>query len=404
MVLMLAKKYAFGHENFGGGSVQAMSTSVASALRDRLRGVVDPELGASIVDLGMVGAIEVDDAGAAIVEIALTTVGCPLRAQIERDVAEAARVVDGVSSVKVVMGTMDAAAKATLMQTARTLAQRSAPTTSIPPGTPVIAITSGKGGVGKSSVTANLAVALARTGRRVGVLDADIWGFSLPRLLGVSGPVDARGGKMQPVVLACGEGSLHVLSMGFLAEEEQALLWRGLIVQKAVAQFIEDADWGAIDYLIIDTPPGTGDIAMTLARILPQTLHIVVTTPALAAQRVAARAADFARRSNVRVVGVIENMSGFDCECGQRHEMFGVGGGRSLADELVVPLLAEIPLRSGVALGGDLGVPAVMSDGLVGAIFDGIVERLVSEIAPPVGAQGCSARLLKAVEAAVAEA
>jgi ATP-binding protein involved in chromosome partitioning len=378
--------------------------SIVEHVRDRLGQVLDPELGASIVELGMVGDVSVSSDGVVTVVVALTTAACPLRSQIDRDVREAVSLIDGVRSVNITMGAMDAVQRDALMRRARQLAQDRAPTTSLPLGTPVLAITSGKGGVGKSSVAANLAVALARTGRSVGVLDADIWGFSLPRLLGVSGPVEASAGKMQPIEKKTGTGVLRVLSMGFLAEEEQALLWRGLIVQRAVQQFIEDADWSGVDYLIIDTPPGTGDIAMALARLLPQTGHLIVTTPALAAQRVAARAADFARRSNVRVLGVIENMSSYTCSCGEVHEIFGRGGGKELAEELHVPLLAEIPLREEVAHGGDAGEPAGLSDGPTGALFATMATRIIDDIAPPLGAVGCSARLLEAVERAVRSA
>jgi len=378
--------------------------SIVEHVRDRLGQVLDPELGASIVELGMVGDVSVSSDGVVTVVVALTTAACPLRSQIDRDVREAVSLIDGVRSVNITMGAMDAVQRDALMRRARQLAQDRAPTTSLPLGTPVLAITSGKGGVGKSSVAANLAVALARTGRSVGVLDADIWGFSLPRLLGVSGPVEASAGKMQPIEKKTGTGVLRVLSMGFLAEEEQALLWRGLIVQRAVEQFIEDADWSGVDYLIIDTPPGTGDIAMALARLLPQTGHLIVTTPALAAQRVAARAADFARRSNVRVLGVIENMSSYTCSCGEVHEIFGRGGGKELAEELHVPLLAEIPLREEVAHGGDAGEPAGLSDGPTGALFATMATRIIDDIAPPLGAVGCSARLLEAVERAVRSA
>jgi ATP-binding protein involved in chromosome partitioning len=378
-----------------------MTSALSAALRDRLAQVLDPELGASIVDLGMVGEITVDADGHAVVTVALTTAACPLRGQIERDVKEAALIVDGVTSVDLKIGAMDAAQRAELLKRARRFAQDRAPATSIPVGTPVVALSSGKGGVGKSSVTANLAVALARTGRTVGVLDADVWGFSLPRLLGVRGPVDARGGRMIPIDHRVGDGHLRVLSMGFLAEEEQALLWRGLIVQRAVQQFVEDADWSGVDYFLIDTPPGTGDIAMALARLLPQTGHLIVTTPARAAQRVAARAADFARRSNVRVLGVIENMSGFDCSCGVRHEMFGAGGGQELANELNVPLLASIPLRREVSHGGDVGEPAAGTDPVTRELFDNVAQQLLTSIAPPVGAAGCSARMLQSVRDAV---
>ena len=372
----------------------------AEELRARLALVNDPELGASIVDLGMVGAVEVDAGGRARVEVALTTVGCPLRAQIERDVREAAHGVEGVSEVDVVIGVMDAPARRELMRRARGLAQDRAPATTIPGHAPVLVIASGKGGVGKSSVTANLAVALARTGRTIGVLDADVWGFSLSRLLGVRGEIAVRAGKMVPLERAVGAGRIRLLSMGLLADEDQALAWRGLMVQKAVAQFIEDADWSGIDYLLVDTPPGTGDIPMTLARLLPRMGQIVVTTPAPAAQAVAARAADLARKSNIRVLGVIENMSAFECDCGVRHPLLGEGGGRALAEQLDVPLLAEIALRAAVATGGDRGEP-VANDETADGEFARLARRVVDDVAPPLGAPGCSARLLDALAAAV---
>lgn len=348
----------------------------------------------------MVGDIEVDGEGRATVHVALTTVGCPLRSHIERDVKEAVLSLGEVTSVEVVMGVMDAASRTTLMTRARRIAQERAPETSIPVQTPVLMIASGKGGVGKSSVTANLAVALAATGRCVGVLDADIWGFSLSRLLGIHGDVSASAGKMQPLAKQFGKGSIKLLSMGLLADEDQALMWRGLMVQKAVAQFIEDADWSGIDYFLIDTPPGTGDIAMTLARLLPQMGQLVVTTPAMAAQRVAARAADFARKSNIRVLGVIENMSGFSCECGERHDLFGEGGGRALAEELNVPLLCEIELNRAITSGGDEGVPAVVHEADDGVLHQ-LAARIINEVAPPAGAEGCSARMLDAMARAV---
>jgi ATP-binding protein involved in chromosome partitioning len=372
----------------------------SETLRERLGRVLDPELGASIVELGMVGAISVDQDAHAVVHVALTTTGCPLRAQIERDVREAALSLDEVISVEVVLGVLDATARASLMQKARAIAQRDAPQTSVPYRAPVLMIASGKGGVGKSSITSNLAFALAETGLTVGVLDADIWGFSLSRLLGMHGEVTARNGKMQPLERHVGRGHIKLLSMGLLADEDQALLWRGLMVQKAVAQFVEDADWSGIDYLLIDTPPGTGDIAMTLSRLLPQMGQLLITTPSLAAQRVAARAADFARKSNIRVLGVVENMSGFLCSCGEWHHLFGEGGGRSLAAELGVPLLAEIPLRADIGQGGDVGEPAVLREAGPG-VFHQLARRILNDVAPPPGAPGCSARMLDALEKSV---
>ena len=368
-------------------------------IRERLTRVLDPELGASIVELGMVGEIRIENT-TAFVNVALTTSGCPLRSQIERDVKEAALCIDGIKKVEIVIGIMEQDQRAELMKRARKFAQERAPETSIPFQTPVLMIASGKGGVGKSSVTANLAVALAQLGHRVGVLDADIWGFSLTRLLGIHGEVTAKDKKMIPLEKTIGKGKIKLLSMGLLAEEDQALLWRGLIVQKAVAQFIEDAEWSDIDYMLIDTPPGTGDIAMTLARILPQMGQLVVTTPAIAAQRVALRAADFARKSNIRVLGVIENMSGLVCSCGEKHNLFGEGGGSSLATELGVPLLCEISLDHEIASGGDIGEPAVLNEEADG-VFHVLAKRIETDIAPPIGMQGCSARMLDALERAV---
>ena len=235
------------------------------------------------------------------------------------------------------------------MARARKLAQDPAPVTDIPDSARVIAMASGKGGVGKSSVTVNLAVALARRGLTVGVLDADIWGFSVPRLLGMQGEVEARDKKMVPLERRVGDGILRVLSMGFLADEDSAIMWRGLILNRAVQQFLEDVHWGDLDYLLIDMPPGTGDIQMGLARMLPRTEVIVVTTPPVAAQKVAARTADMARKGYLRVAGVIENMSDFTCEHGTSYALFGSGGGARLAADVGVPLIGQIPLHPSVA-------------------------------------------------------
>jgi len=370
-------------------------------LRDRLAGVHDPELQASIVDLGMVGDIAIDARGHATIAVALTTAACPLRSTIERDVEAAAREIAGVTSVELTLGVLDPEAKAALLRTARKIAQESAPPTTIPRTAPVLMVASGKGGVGKSSITANLAVALAQQGHRVGVLDADIWGFSLARLLNISGDIAVRNGKMLPLVRPEGAGSIALLSMGHLADEDQALLWRGLMVQKAVAQFIEDADWRDIDVMIIDTPPGTGDIVMTLARLLPHLGQVVVTTPARAAQTVAARAADFAAKSNLRVLGVIENMSGYDCPCGERHAPFGEGGGAALAERLNTAVLGTVPLNDAVSHGGDAGVPVAHGED-AGATFHQLAAA-VWAVAQTLIPMGCSARLLDALDASVAD-
>ncbi len=337
------------------------------------------------------------------VEVALTVAGCPLRAQIQRDVETHVGSLPGVDSVTVTTGVMDPAQKQAVMARARLLAREEAPHTDIPDTARILAIASGKGGVGKSSVTVNLAVALARRGLTVGVLDADIWGFSVPRLLGMQGDVEARDKKMVPLERPVGDGLLRVLSMGFLADEENAIMWRGLILNRAVQQFLEDVHWGDLDYLLIDMPPGTGDIQMGLARMLPRTEVLVVTTPPLAAQKVAARTADMARKGYLRVTGVIENMSDFTCEHGASYALFGSGGGARLAADVGVPLIGQVPLHPSVAAGGDAGTPVALDDRQpLAAEFARMAEVLVTTAAPLVSMEGCSARMLERVEAALA--
>jgi len=367
----------------------------------RLRGVVDPELGADIVSLGMVTRAELAEDGTATVGIALTTVSCPLRSRIERDVRTALAGLDGVSVVELEVGVLGPAEKAALMDAARRIAQERAPTTTIAGTVPVLAIGSGKGGVGKSSVTANLAVALASLGHTVGVIDADVGGFSLPRLLGMSGPLEAREGRLVPKSAKVGTGELRVVSMGFLAEEDQALMWRGLVLNKAVQQFIEDADWSGIDYLLVDLPPGTSDVPMGLARTLPQTGVLLVTTPPLAAQLIAARAGDLARRANLRVLGVIENMSSFTCEHDVTYALFGEGGGARLAEQLGVELLASVPFDPALPTEADEGRGVALTGRPAGEALRGLALRIVAELAPPPGAQGCTARLLDAMDQAL---
>ena len=375
---------------------------LAGALTDRLRNVIDPELGLDIVELGMVTAVSVGPDGHAAIEIALTTAACPLRGQIERDATQAALSLEGVDTVTITMGQLSPEAKAALMDRARRSAQRDAPSTSIPAAARIIGIASGKGGVGKSSVTANLAVALAQAGHVVGVLDADIWGFSIPRLLGLDGPVEAKAKKMVPKSMTMGSGEVRVLSMGFLAGEDTAIMWRGLILSRAVQQFVEDADWSGIEYLLIDLPPGTGDIQMSLARLLPRTELLLVTTPALAAQNVAARAGDMARRGAIRVAGVIENMSAFTCDHGTTYALFGEGGGQRLADALGVELLAQIPIDPALAAGGDIGQPVAGGDLPVSRAFGELARHLIASSPEAIEMTGCSARILELLDQAVA--
>ncbi len=372
-------------------------------VRQALRSVMDPELGDNVVDLGMIQRVEVRPDASVLVGVALTIAGCPLRDQLRLDVERRVGSLSGVKGVEVEMAPMDAQARERLMARARRTARERAPATGVPPNARVLAVGSGKGGVGKSSVTVNLAVALARRGLTVGLLDADIWGFSVPRLLGLAGPVEAREGKMLPRTMEVGPGQLHVLSMGFLAEEGRAIMWRGLLLHRAVQQFLEDARWDGVDYLLIDLPPGTGDVQMGLARTLPRTELVVVTTPPKAAQQVAARAADMARRGYLRVVGVIENMSAFTCEHGTTYDLFGSGGGAALAGELGVDLLGRIPLDPALAQAGDAGTPVAGGTGPLAEVFAELARVVAEEAAPLVEASGCSARLLEAVERAVGD-
>ena len=373
-----------------------------------LRGVVDPELGADIVELGMARSATIAEDGTAIVVVALTTAGCPLKAQLKREILSRVEGLPGVTSALIDWVEMDAEQKAAAMAVARRHAQTTAGPNRVPPGARVLAIASGKGGVGKSSVTANLAASLADRGFAVGVIDADIWGFSIPRMLGIDGRLEASKGPNDertiiPRSIPIGTGRLDVVSMGLLVDDEtDALMWRGLILNRAVQHFLEDVSWANdLDYIVIDLPPGTGDVQMGLARMLPQSEMVVVTTPAVGAQRVATRAVTMARKSHLHVLGVIENMSAFTCEHGHTHAVFGEGGGAALATSEGIPLLGCIPLEPAVSLGGDTGAPIVLGDGDASAAIRAITERLVTELAPPISMSGCSARMLDAALAAL---
>jgi ATP-binding protein involved in chromosome partitioning len=377
-----------------------------------LEAVIDPELHSSVVDLGMVRDVAVDEDGLISVEIALTIASCPLRGQIESDVESRLRGLPGTTGVEIRTTAMTAPERANLMAKARKQAAERAPETEIPLTTRILAVASGKGGVGKSSVTVNLAAALAARGHTVGVLDADIWGFSVPRMLGVNSRLGGAEGKIHPnevkvpSVRPNGEpGTLKVVSMGFLVEDEgMALMWRGLVLAKAVEQFLTDVRWGDLDYLLVDMPPGTGDIQMALSRLLPRAELLVVTTPALAAQKVAVRVADMARRSYLKVAGVVENMSAFTCDHGQSYPLFGSGGGQALADEVKAPLLAQIPLEPGVAAGGDTGSPLALAEpqSAAGQAFHLLAHQIATEVMPPVEMSGCTARVFAAANANLA--
>ena len=381
-----------------------MSQRVAPApteeeVRNLLRAVIDPELGDNIVDLGMAGEITMAD-GIVTIGVKLTIRGCPLRAQIQKDIRSRLEVHPWVQKVKIDWGEMTAEERSDVMSRARWNARENATDTAVPTSARVLAIASGKGGVGKSSVTVNLAAAIATAGKTVGVLDADIWGFSIPRMLGMPDRLEAQkvDGRDKPMIIPnerkVGNGVLKVVSTGMLVEDEgTALMWRGLMLTKAVEQFLNDVQWGHLDYLVIDMPPGTGDVQMGLARMLPRTDLLIVTTPAVSAQKVAIRAADMARRSFLRVAGVIENMSSFECDHGESYALFGTGGGQALADEIGVELLGQVPIEPTVAAGGDAGEPVVLAGiGKASEVFSRIAARIIEDTPDNSDMAGCSAR------------
>ena len=376
-----------------------------------LRAVIDPELGDNIVDLGMATGVTVSAEGLVTIGVKLTIKGCPLRVQIKNDVESRVTTHPGVTKVKIEWGEMDSEERTAVMTRARWNAKENAPATQIPLNTRILAIASGKGGVGKSSVTVNLASALANQGLTVGVLDADIWGFSVPRMLNMSDRLEAKlvagsdKPKMIPNQRIVGKGLLKVVSTGMLVEDEStALMWRGLMLTKAVEQFLKDVHWGDLDYLLIDMPPGTGDVQMGLARMLPRTDLIIVTTPAVSAQKVAIRAADMARRSFLRIAGVIENMSAFTCEHGTSYPLFGSGGGQNLANEIGSELLGQVPIESDVSHGSDNGEPvAIAGAGVAAEVFRDIAKKIISQTVPVTEMAGCSARLLESVAVALGD-
>ena len=367
-----------------------------------LRGVFDPELGADIVELGMVQDVDINPTGEVTLGIALTIAECPMRSQIEDDTVRKVSALRGVTAVHINIKAMTQKQRSGVMERARKTARDKAEPTRVDPKTRVIAVGSGKGGVGKSSVSVNLAVGISDLGYRVGLLDADIWGFSIPRMMGTTERLEANDEK---IIIPVDAHGIKVVSTGLIVEsEETALMWRGLMLTKALEQFLHQVDWGELDYLIIDLPPGTGDIQMALSRLLPQAEMVVVTTPQKAAQKVAIRVADMARRSYMPVVGVIENMAGFTCEHGDHYDLFGSGGGTELAETIGVPLIGRIPLDMGVVAGGDSGEPVARwtPDGGAGAALRATAQRVL-ELVPPVEDETCTARIARLVDALEAE-
>jgi ATP-binding protein involved in chromosome partitioning len=360
---------------------------------EALRPVQDPELHRSVVDLDMVRDIRLGADGRVAVTIALTVAGCPLRAEITDRVTRAVGALGGVTGVDVDLTVMTDDERAAL----RTRLQGDVPGGAAAAGhaghahaanereqvipfadpsstTRVLGLSSGKGGVGKSSVTVNLAVALSRLGHSVAILDADVYGFSIPKMLGLDQqPVVIDGMIVPPVA-----HGLTVMSTGFLVADDQPVIWRGPMLHKALNQFLTDVYWGEPDYLLVDMPPGTGDVALSLAQFMPRTEVYVVTTPQPAAQRVAQRSALMARKVNLAVRGVIENMSWFTGDDGTRYEIFGAGGGQMLADDLNVPLLGQIPLVTALREGGDVGTPITLTDpaGEAAQAFEALAKRV----------------------------
>jgi ATP-binding protein involved in chromosome partitioning len=329
-------------------------------VREALRSVNDPEIGRPIEDIGMLRDIEVLDGGLVRVHVLITIEGCPLKDRITSDVTQALAPIEGVERVDVALSPMSEEQRASLVATLRGgAAPQQQPTFFTGSDTTVIAVASGKGGVGKSSVTVNLACALAAEGHRVGVLDADVWGFSVPRMMGVTGkPVG-----FNDMILPLESHGVKVISMGFFVPEETPVIWRGPMLHKAIEQFLGDVYWGDLDFLLCDLPPGTGDVSISLASFLPGASMLVVTTPQEAARKVAERAGKMAERTNLRPVGVIENMSWFVCpHCGEHTPIFGQGGGREAAETLGVPLFAQVPLEPALREGGDDGAPIVVTD------------------------------------------
>ena len=360
---------------------------------EALRPVEDPELHRSIVDLDMGRRVAVDG-GHVGVTVALTVAGCPLRAEITNRVTGAVRALDGVDAVDLDFTVMtdderaalrtklhgDPAATAGSQHAHGHAEGREIPFADPGSKTRVLLVASGKGGVGKSSVTTNLSVALARRGRKVAVVDADVWGFSIPRMLGVQHPPVVIDQMLVPPE----SHGVRCISMGFFAAEDQPVIWRGPMLHKALEQFLTDVFWDDPDYLVIDLPPGTGDISLSLSQFLPRAEVYVVTTPQPAAQRVAQRAAFMAQKVHLEVKGVIENMSWFTGDDGKRYELFGAGGGADLAARLEVPLLGQVPLVPALREGSDSGQPiaTVDPDGEAAQVFDRIAETVDVELAP----------------------
>ncbi len=350
-----------------------MALPTRDAVLEALRPVMDPELRRSIVDLGMVRRIDVAADGQVFVTVSLTTPGCPIRSHFEQSVTAAAMALDGITAVEVDFDVLSDSEKGELQER---LGRPALPEGALARVGTVLCVASGKGGVGKSTLSANLAAALWRQGKHVGVLDADVWGYSIPRMFGVNErPLVSSERRIVPPLA---HGTIKVMSIGFFVEEDSAVVWRGPMLHKAIDQFLSDVDWGELDYLVVDLPPGTGDVAMSLAEFLPQARFVIVTTPQPAAQKVARRAARMALKLDHEIVGIIENMSGYVDDTGRNHAIFGEGGGAELAEELDAPLLGRVPITIALREHGDSGTPLVLEhpDDPAAAAIIAIAERI----------------------------
>ena len=370
----------------------AMSISKEQALQ-ALQPIQDPELHRSIVDLGMVRSIEIDGSTVE-VEIALTIAACPMRTTIENSVVEAIESLDGGLECNIDFGVMTDEERSRVTEVVHGNPSETAgsqpahghaegrliPFAEADSPTRVLLIASGKGGVGKSSVTTNLAIALALQGKDVGVVDADVWGFSIPRMLGIDRPPTI----INELLIPPERHGVKAISMGFFAKEDQPVIWRGPMLHKALEQFLTDVYWDDPDYLLIDLPPGTGDIALSLAQFLPRSELYVVTTPQAAAQKVAQRAAFMAENVNLAIKAVIENMSWFTGDDGKQYFLFGSGGGNDLAERLDVPLIGQIPFAIDLREGSDSGNPlmAELPESEAGKVFSHMAEMIDVELAP----------------------
>jgi ATP-binding protein involved in chromosome partitioning len=330
--------------------VAAARADVVKALEQ----VIDPELGRSVIELDMIRGVEIEGGNVAVL-LALTVPGCPLRASFEQQVDDALLPLPGVERVELSFTVMTPEEKAALTSKLRGDVSQRTPGISVDSRTRVVAVASGKGGVGKSSLSANLAAAFASLGQRTGILDADVYGYSIPHMLGIH----QRPVAVDKMIVPPMRGDLKVMSIGFFLDANSPVMWRGPMLHRALEQFLSDVHWGELDILVVDMPPGTGDVALSLGQLLPRAEALVVTTPHRAAQQVAVRAAQMARKTNMRLLGVVENMSYL---VGSGDELFGSGGGQALAEEIEAPLLARIPFDPRLAALADEGEPIVLAE------------------------------------------